>query len=48
MTPRADAMFPARYRVTARHTETRDTVTLGLEAVDEPIPTCLPGQFTML
>lgn len=40
--------IPSRYRVTARHAETRDTVTLAMEPVDEPIPTCQPGQFTML
>jgi anaerobic sulfite reductase subunit B len=40
--------IPARYRVSSRETETYDTVTLGLEPVDQPIPTHQPGQFTML
>ena len=42
------AMLPARYRVTARHAETSNTVTLALQPVDTPIATCRPGQFTML
>jgi anaerobic sulfite reductase subunit B len=42
------AMLPARYRVIARSEENHDTVTLGLEPVDQPIAPCLPGQFTML
>ena len=42
------SMVPSRYRVTARHPETRDTVTLAMEPMDEPIGTCQPGQFTML
>jgi anaerobic sulfite reductase subunit B len=42
------AMLPSRYRVTARHEENRDTVTLAMEPVDDPIGTCRPGQFTML
>lgn len=41
-------MVPSRYRVSGRHAETRDTVTLVMEPVDEPIATCQPGQFTML
>jgi anaerobic sulfite reductase subunit B len=41
-------MIPSRYRVTSRHAETRDTVTLALEPVDEPIVTFKPGQFAML
>jgi anaerobic sulfite reductase subunit B len=40
--------MPARYRVTSRATETYDTVTLGLEPVDQPIAPHQPGQFTML
>ena len=40
--------LPARYRVAARQDETRDTVTLGLQPVDAPIPAHRPGQFTML
>jgi NAD(P)H-flavin reductase len=41
-------MVPSRHRVTSRVLETADTVTLGLEAVDEPIPDHCPGQFSML
>jgi anaerobic sulfite reductase subunit B len=41
-------MVPSRYRVTSRVAETGDTVTLGLEAVDEPIEDPRPGQFSML
>jgi NAD(P)H-flavin reductase len=40
--------IPARYRVASRAAETYDTVTLGLEAVDQPIEPHQPGQFTML
>jgi NAD(P)H-flavin reductase len=40
--------IPARYRVTSRSAETYDTVTLGLEPVDQPIASHQPGQFTML
>ena len=40
--------IPARYRVTSREAETYDTVTLGLEPVDQPIAPHQPGQFTML
>jgi NAD(P)H-flavin reductase len=40
--------IPARYRVTSRVAETYDTVTLGLEPVDQPIALHQPGQFTML
>jgi len=39
---------PARYRVVSREAETRDTVTLRLEPVDQPIGPHQPGQFTML
>ena len=41
-------MLPSRYRVTARHAETTNTVTLALQPVDAPIAACRPGQFTML
>ena len=41
-------MVPSRHRITNRLVETADTVTLGLEAVDEPIPDHQPGQFSML
>ena len=40
--------LPARYRIASRAAETHDTVTLGLEPVDQPIGPHLPGQFTML
>jgi anaerobic sulfite reductase subunit B len=40
--------IPARYRVASREAETYDTVTLGLEPVDQPIAPHQPGQFTML
>jgi anaerobic sulfite reductase subunit B len=40
--------LPARYRIASRAAETHDTVTLGLEPVDQPIGAHLPGQFTML
>ena len=39
---------PVRYRVTSSQAETHDTVTLGLEPVDQPIAAHQPGQFTML
>ena len=41
-------VLPARYQVTERQEETRDTVTLWLRPVDQPIPEYRPGQFTML
>ena len=41
-------MVPSRHRITSRVVETADTVTLGLEPVDEPIPEHRPGQFSML
>ena len=40
--------IPVRYLVTSRAAETYDTVTLGLEPVDQPIAPYQPGQFTML
>jgi NAD(P)H-flavin reductase len=43
-----DPMLPARYTVTHRTTETRDSATLVLAPVDEPLPRFLPGQFTMI
>jgi NAD(P)H-flavin reductase len=43
-----DAMVPLPYRVTARHEETADTVTLTLRPRDAAIPRVAPGQFTML
>jgi anaerobic sulfite reductase subunit B len=44
----AAPVLPARYQVVERQEETRDTVTLGLRPVDQPIPAHQPGQFTML
>jgi len=41
-------MWPARYVVTGRHTETYDTVTLMLRPAGDPIEPPRPGQFTML
>jgi anaerobic sulfite reductase subunit B len=41
-------VLPARYQVVERQEETRDTVTLWLRPVDQPIPEYRPGQFTML
>lgn len=40
--------MPVRYRVSSSRGETHDTVTLGLQPVDQPIAAYLPGQFTML
>ncbi|RFU36639.1 oxidoreductase [Actinomadura logoneensis] len=48
MTSAATPMAPVPYRVTGRRDETTDTVTLTLEPVERPIPTPLPGQFTMM
>jgi NAD(P)H-flavin reductase len=51
LTPPAPAtppMRPSRYVVVSRRAENSDTVTLLLRPVDHPIPTPLPGQFTML
>lgn len=41
-------MIPVPYRVSARHEETADTVTLAMEPVDRPIAVARPGQFNML
>lgn len=43
-----DTMVPRRYRVVRRRLETRDTVTLILEPLEEPIAQFAPGQFAML
>lgn len=43
-----DPMLPARYVVVDRRVETRDSATLTLVAVDEPLPGFRPGQFTMI
>ena len=44
----AGPMVPVRYRVTAHHQDTADSVTLSLMPIDEPIDDPEPGQFTML
>jgi anaerobic sulfite reductase subunit B len=40
--------LPRRYRVAETRSETHDTVTLTLDAVDAAVPAPAPGQFTML
>ena len=44
----SSAMTPAPYRVRSRVTENRDSATLCLEPVREPLPTPQPGEFMML
>jgi anaerobic sulfite reductase subunit B len=39
---------PRRYRVAKTRSETHDTVTVTLDAVDAAVPAPAPGQFTML
>lgn len=46
--PATVPMLPGWHRVVATHTETADTVTLTLEALDEPLDPARPGQFHML
>ena len=41
-------MWPTRYVVAARQAESKDTVTLTLRPVENPIERPRPGQFTML
>ncbi|MFE9107846.1 FAD/NAD(P)-binding protein [Actinomadura geliboluensis] len=50
MTPAAvhSPMAPVPYRVTDRHAETADTVTLALEPVEAAVSEPVPGQFTMM
>jgi NAD(P)H-flavin reductase len=43
-----DPMLPARYVVADRTVETRDSATLTLTPLDEPLPRFRPGQFTMI
>lgn len=43
-----DPMLSARYVVADRVAETRDSATLTLVAVDEPLAPFRPGQFTMI
>jgi NAD(P)H-flavin reductase len=44
----ADPMLPRPFRVTARHLDTRDTVTLALDPLDGVPLAFAAGQFTML
>ena len=44
----SSAMTPVPYRVRSRVTENRDSATLCLEPVGEPLPTPQPGEFMML
>jgi NAD(P)H-flavin reductase len=44
----ASAMTPVPYRVRGRVTENRDSATLCLEPVREPLPTPQPGEFMMM
>lgn len=41
-------MVPKRYRVKSKAQDTKDTFTLVLEPLEEPIGPYLPGQFNML
>jgi NAD(P)H-flavin reductase len=41
-------MAPVPYRVRSRVEESRDSSTLQLEPVDEPLPAPLPGEFMMM
>jgi NAD(P)H-flavin reductase len=43
-----DPMLPVAYTVVDRTVETRDSVTLTLAPVGEPLPRFRPGQFTMI
>ncbi|HWD79314.1 MAG TPA: hypothetical protein VG497_10530, partial [Kribbella sp.] len=43
-----EPMLPVRYRVVDRTAETRDTATLRLQPVDQPLAPFRPGQFAML
>jgi NAD(P)H-flavin reductase len=44
----SSAMTPVPYRVRSRVTENRDSATLCLEPVGEPLPAPQPGEFMML
>lgn len=44
----SSAMSPVPYRVRSRVTENRDSATLRLEPVGEPLPAPLPGEFMMM
>jgi NAD(P)H-flavin reductase len=44
----AGAMLPVPHRVASTHTDLPGTVTLGLEALDGPLPPFRAGQFDML
>src|SRR3990170_3295834 len=43
----AEALLPSAFRVISRHSETPDTVTLGLESEDGKEVPFAPGQFMM-
>lgn len=45
---KSTAMSPAPYRVSRRVDENRDSSTLLLEPVQEPLPVPLPGEFMMM
>jgi NAD(P)H-flavin reductase len=46
--PTTSAMTPVPYRVRSRIVENRDSVTLRMEPVGEPLPAPLPGEFMMM
>ena len=46
--PPSSAMAPVPYRVRSRVTENRDSATLCLEPVREPLPAPQPGEFMMM
>jgi NAD(P)H-flavin reductase len=46
--PAPSAMSPVPYRVRSRVAENRDSSTLHLEPVDDPLPAPLPGEFMMM
>ena len=46
--PARSAMTPVPYRVRSRIGENRDSATLQLEPVGEPLPAPLPGEFMMM
>ncbi|GAA3541622.1 FAD/NAD(P)-binding protein [Kribbella ginsengisoli] len=43
-----EPMLPVRYRVIDRTIETRDSATVRLEPMEQPLPRFAPGQFAML
>ena len=46
--PAPSAMTPVPYRVRSRIAENRDSSTLQLEPLGEPLPAPLPGEFMMM